>query len=642
MLTYLRKHSKGWLAYTAFGAIIVVFILWGGSSYLSREANKVAKIDRTIISMEQYSKAYTDALKGYQAQFGQALTPEMIERLDLRTKVLDQIIDQYVIETDAKGMGIELTDSDLQLFISQVPAFQRDGRFDETVYRKYLEYERLTPPEFEQKARKDLLKQLFVAVITENVIVSQQEFEAAFHQVSDTYDLSYITLDAATFSKDVQVGQDQIQTFYDANKERYRIPPKITIAAIDFPAAAYVASAEVTTDDAMDYYGGHKAEFSDPAKVHMRHILIKVPDGVDAQVVAQKDELAKNIMGQANAGKDFASLAAQYSEDAMTSGKGGDMGTLPLNSFHQELGRIIESMKPGEIKGPIRTPEGIQILKLESKEEAKAIPFEDVSAAVMDKLRLQRAKIIAHDEAKKAFVELYEQAELDFEGYAKAKSLEVRRIGPFSEGENAGMTMTPEAVKKAFTFSAGELGEAVDTSGGYAVYKVISKETSRIPDLKEIADRVSIDVKDQAAVEKAKEYARKLAASTPEKLIAMNPASTGEFTRSAYAVPKLSMIPKLTDELDSLNTPKVFENKGAVFVVWIKSKKTADIRSLDKKQAEDLKNGLLARKRELALHDYLLRARDEKKGWHKVVIEKDKMAEGRSKSQDVPAPSDFN
>jgi hypothetical protein len=299
-------------------------------------------------------------------------------------------------------------------------------------------------------------------------------------------------------------------------------------------------------------------------------------------------------------------------------------------------------MKPGETKGPIMTPEGIQILKLETKEEAKAIPFENVSAAVMDKLRLQRAKIIAHDEAKKAFVELYEQAKLDFEGYANAKSLEVRRIGPFSEGENAGMTMTPEAVKKAFTFSAGELGEVVDTSGGYAVYKVISKEKSRIPDLKEIADRVSIDVKDQAAVEKAKEYARKLAESTPEKLIAMNPASTGEFTRSAYAVPKLSMIPKLTDELDSLNAPKVFENKGTVFVVWIKSKKTADIRSLDKKQAEDLKKGLLSRKRELALHDYLLRARDEKKGWHKVVIEMDKLAEGRSKSQDVPAPMDFN
>jgi hypothetical protein len=93
MLTYFRKHSKGWLAYTAFGAIIVVFVLWGGSSYLSREASMVAKVNRHIISIEQFSKAYTDQLKMYQDRFGDALTPEMIKKLDLKKTVLDQVID---------------------------------------------------------------------------------------------------------------------------------------------------------------------------------------------------------------------------------------------------------------------------------------------------------------------------------------------------------------------------------------------------------------------------------------------------------------------------------------------------------------------------------------------------------------------
>ncbi|HPR02707.1 MAG TPA: SurA N-terminal domain-containing protein, partial [Deltaproteobacteria bacterium] len=123
----------------------MVFVLWGGSSYISREANKVAKIDRTIITTEQYSKAYTDTLKRYQTQFGQALTPEMINRLNLREQVLDELIDQYIIEADAAKMGIGVKDADLQMFISQVPAFQRDGKFDEATYRRYLEYERITP-----------------------------------------------------------------------------------------------------------------------------------------------------------------------------------------------------------------------------------------------------------------------------------------------------------------------------------------------------------------------------------------------------------------------------------------------------------------------------------------------------------------
>ncbi len=273
MLTYLRKHSKSWLAYTVFGAIIVVFILWGGSSYLTREAKKIAKIDRTIISVEQFSRAYTDTLKAYQERFGQALTPEMIKRLDLKKTTLDQIINDYIIETDAKDMGIKVTDEDLQQALQQIPAFMDKGKFNMALYQRYLEYERITPAQFEERQRKAFLKQSFLAVLTENVIVPPQEVEGTYHYLKDTFDLSYIAIDSEPFAKDVQVSLDQIKAYYDANKERYKIPPKISIATIDYPSSRYVASTEVTADDARSYYDSHKSEFSIPAKIHARQIL---------------------------------------------------------------------------------------------------------------------------------------------------------------------------------------------------------------------------------------------------------------------------------------------------------------------------------------------------------------------------------
>jgi peptidyl-prolyl cis-trans isomerase D len=104
---------------------------------MSREANKIAKIDRTVVSMEQYSRAYTDTLKEYQRQYRQAVTPEFIEALNLKQKVLDDLIDQYIIEADAKKMGIVLKDEDLRNFISRVDIFQRNGAFDEGLYRRY-------------------------------------------------------------------------------------------------------------------------------------------------------------------------------------------------------------------------------------------------------------------------------------------------------------------------------------------------------------------------------------------------------------------------------------------------------------------------------------------------------------------------
>jgi peptidyl-prolyl cis-trans isomerase D len=628
MLTYFRKHSKGWLAYTAFGAIIIVFVLWGGSSYLTREANMVAKIDRHVISVEQFSKAYTDQLKAYQERFGEALTPEMLKKLDLKQGVVEQMIDEYIVEVDAKKMGIEVNDAELQQAISQVPAFSKDGRFDEKLYRRYLDYQRMTPAEFEYKMGKELLKQRFVSVLTENVVVPVQEIDATYHYLSDRYELSYLTFDAAAFAKDVQVSQDQLQSYYDANKDRYKIPPRITLDVIEYPVAAYVATTEITRNDALDYYEGHKSDFSEPVKMHARHILFKNPEGSDPNAIAQKEQLIKKVLAEAKEGKDFAALAVQYSEDEQTANKGGDMGTLPGDGFPQGVGEVLETMKPSEVKGPVRSPLGIHILKLEGKEEAKATPFEQVEATVRDTLKLQRAKQTAHDEAEKAFTKLYEQSSPDMNACAKASGLTVKQVGPFSEGQDTGMSLKAEDLKKAFTFQAGELGEVVATPVGYLFYKVAKKEPARIPALKEVQDRVAADLKAKTALDRAKEHAKKLAASPIEQLNTQNPASSGEFTRAQYSIPTLSMLPKLMDDLDTLGTPKTFESKGMVYLVWIKAKKPADIRAMDKKQADTIMKQLLTKKQQAVLDSYLKDAKDEKKGWHKVSIVKEKLGEG--------------
>jgi hypothetical protein len=202
--------------------------------------------------------------------------------------------------------------------------------------------------------------------------------------------------------------------------------------------------------------------------------------------------------------------------------------------------------------------------------------------------------------------------------------------------------MSPEAIKKAFTFQTGELGEVASTPVGFIIYMVTKKEPSRIPDLKEVLDRVSADIIAETSVEKTKEYAKKLAIESPDKLNAQNPLTTGEFTRTASAVPKLSMIPKLTDDLDSLKIPKVFESKGTVYLVWMKSKKTADIRAMDKKMHDMIMRQLLMKKQEATLKSYLEQAKDEKKGWHKVVKSEGNIEEGGGGRKDRSAPSDFN
>jgi parvulin-like peptidyl-prolyl isomerase len=180
----------------------------------------------------------------------------------------------------------------------------------------------------------------------------------------------------------------------------------------------------VTDDEARAYYQTHRQEFTSPAEVTLREILIEVPVGERGINAAQDDEAkseAEAVRGRAVAGEPFARLAAE-SSDAPSKANGGLIGPISQDELAPALQKQLEAMKVGEVTEPIRTQRGYQILKLESRTETKVRGFDeardDISQKVGDeKLRGERMKYLErlraqatitwrNDELKKA----YEQA----------------------------------------------------------------------------------------------------------------------------------------------------------------------------------------------------------------------------------------
>ncbi len=180
----------------------------------------------------------------------------------------------------------------------------------------------------------------------------------------------------------------------------------------------------VTDDEARAYYQTHRQEFTTPAEVTLREILIEVPVGERGINAAQDDEAkseAEAVRGRAVAGDPLARLAAG-SYDAPSKANGGLIGPISQDELAPALQKQLEGMKVGDVTEPIRTQRGYQILKLESRTETKVRGFDeardDISQKVGDeKLRGERMKYLErlraqatitwrNDELKKA----YEQA----------------------------------------------------------------------------------------------------------------------------------------------------------------------------------------------------------------------------------------
>ena len=144
----------------------------------------------------------------------------------------------------------------------------------------------------------------------------------------------------------------------------------------------------VTEAEAEAYYEEHKQDFTTPAEVMLREIFIDVPISDRGINVAEGDAAraeAEELRTRLLAGEPFARLAAELS-DAPSKANGGLIGPVGLEELAETLQAQLGVTKVGELTEILRTPNGYQILKLESRTVTQIRTFEeargDIGASV--------------------------------------------------------------------------------------------------------------------------------------------------------------------------------------------------------------------------------------------------------------------
>jgi hypothetical protein len=96
------------------------------------------------------------------------------------------------------------------------------------------------------------------------------------------------------------------------------------------------------------------------------HVLVAYQGAMRSQATRSKEEaqkLAQQVASQAKAGKDFAALASQYSDDKGSAAKGGDLGRFPAKRMVKQFADAVTALKPGEISGVVESPFGFHVIR---------------------------------------------------------------------------------------------------------------------------------------------------------------------------------------------------------------------------------------------------------------------------------------
>ncbi|MDI9819370.1 MULTISPECIES: peptidylprolyl isomerase [unclassified Legionella] len=107
--------------------------------------------------------------------------------------------------------------------------------------------------------------------------------------------------------------------------------------------------------------GGGDSQHHEVVKTHVRHILLK-PDTSITSGEASKQ--AYNLYQQLKSGKDFSLLAKQYSLDAASAVKGGDLGWVNPGELVPEFEKAMDSLPAHKVSKPVKSVFGWHLIEV--------------------------------------------------------------------------------------------------------------------------------------------------------------------------------------------------------------------------------------------------------------------------------------
>lgn len=133
----------------------------------------------------------------------------------------------------------------------------------------------------------------------------------------------------------------------------------------------------VTEEDAKKYYSDNEAQFLQNENVNASHILVKTL------------EEATDVKAKLAEGMTFEEAATKYST-CPSKENGGNLGSFSKGMMVPEFEKSAFELPIGVVSEPVKTQFGYHIIKVQSRDAARALSFEEVKDSILQQLKQQK------------------------------------------------------------------------------------------------------------------------------------------------------------------------------------------------------------------------------------------------------------
>jgi peptidyl-prolyl cis-trans isomerase D len=336
------------------------------------------------------------------------------------------------------------------------------------------------------------------------------------------------------FKDQLKPTEEQLEAFFKKASKRFELAAVADVEILTLSAKDLIAGERTDADAVKTYYEQNPQRFGEPEQRRASHILLELSPSATESAKAQAIEKAKSILESIKAGKDFASLAKQWSKDSGSAEQGGDLGFFSREAMVKPFADAVFAMKPGTVSEPVTSEFGVHVIKLTDIRPAKLKPFDLVRSDIEQQMKQEQAQKRFAELAEVFSNTVYEQSD-SLQPAAlkiKQKTLILKGLQPDGRMRSEGLKFTekaaidPRVLRAVFSDESIRLRrntDAIEVSPGVLVSARLNQyQPPGSPALATVREAVTEAWVLETAMEKAKAEGEKFLDALAKQLASMD------------------------------------------------------------------------------------------------------------------------
>lgn len=436
----LRDFLKSWPGRILLILCLSPLALLGVESYFGGgvDPNQIAQVGEASVGLSEYQTAVNNRRSEILEQVDDA---SLLNEDVLHEQVLKGLIDRTLLEQQAGKLGMTVSDDTINRLLREEEIFKdADGNFSNDQFANFLRQRGMTKNQLFAEFRNQLSLDQLNASIVGTAVYPMQAVSQLIDLQLESRNVWVHRFDWQDYADQVKLSKNDIQAYYDANKDTLKSAAMVNLAYIQLSPQTIKVD-DVTTEELQQQYEAYKQSLAADDERRVSQILL-TGDDAKARADKVKARLAK--------GESFAAVAKAESDDP--SGEtGGDIGRFNPSVFGGDADAVekaLEGLSVGDVTAPIKTSFGYQIFTV-TEDNGKKIPsLESMRAELTAKAKEYKRQEVYAD--KVTSINDLAADGFSIEDIAQQENVTLKRIKDYRKENNKSVLSQPAVIKQAF------------------------------------------------------------------------------------------------------------------------------------------------------------------------------------------------